>query len=181
MRRGWTTPYKYLSDRKQRTLLLEAGVDERVIYHGKVEWPVFVRALRPGDQAVVAELRIFGSRKALGEATAEVEAKEAELVVAARDVAIDPPTIREAHRAETQWAGERSMGGSKRARMLSAKGRAAYLKKIEEGRIPKDEAKAKWHDVERFPNRIDALREMPGWTMMTAWRAFGAREPVRRK
>jgi hypothetical protein len=175
VRRGWTTPYKYLSERKQRTMLIDAGVEERVIYPGD-DWLAFVLALRPGDEAVVADLRIFGSRKRLGDANAAVEDREAVLVVAARDVRIDPPTLREAHRTETAWAGERSMGGSKRARELSARGIAAYRAKIEASRIPKDKAEAIWHDVERYPNRADAIKAMPGWKLMAAWRAFGARE-----
>jgi hypothetical protein len=72
------------------------------------------------------------------------------LVVAARDVRIDPPTLREAHEAERKWAGERSMGGSKRARALSARGLAAYRAKILASRIPREEAEAKWRDVEQI-------------------------------
>jgi hypothetical protein len=176
VRRGWTIPYKYLSEGKQRTVLTDYGVEERVIYSGRAEWPAFVLALRSDDEAVVADLRIFGSRKALREAVNEVEARDAVLVSAATDTCVDPVTLREVHRIETAWAGERSMGGSKRARELSARGLAAYRKKLEESRIPKAEAEAKWHDVENYPNRADALKAMPGWTLMTAWRAFGARE-----
>jgi hypothetical protein len=156
-------------------MLIDAGVEERVIYPSK-DWSAFVLALRRGDEAVVADLRIFGSRKRLGEVNTEIEARGALLVVAARDVRIDPPTLREAHRTETAWAGERSMGGSKRARELSARGIAAYRAQLEASRIPRAEAEAKWRDVENYPNRADALKAMPGWSMMTAWRAFGARE-----
>jgi hypothetical protein len=71
MLRGWATAYHHLSERRQRDMLLEAGVGERVLYSG-LEWDEFVRNLRPGDEAVVADLRIFGSRKRLGEASARL-------------------------------------------------------------------------------------------------------------
>jgi hypothetical protein len=105
-------------------MLMAAGVEERVIYKGD-EWPEFVRNLRPGDEATVADLRIFGSRKALGKATEDIEFRSAVLVAARRDVRIDPPTVREVHEAERKWAGERSMGGSRRARELGARANAA--------------------------------------------------------
>src|SRR4051812_48103497 len=116
MRRGWTIPHKYLSEGTQRRMLMEAGVEDRgdstPIYIGGGEgWAAFVKALRRGDEAMVADLRIFGSRKRLGEATAQVEARGATLVVAPRNVRIHPPTLREAQRTESLWAGERSMGG----------------------------------------------------------------------
>jgi hypothetical protein len=67
MLRGWIGPSRYLSKRKQRKLLVDAGVDERVIYLGENGWPAFVKALRPGtnDKAAVADLRVFGSRRGL--------------------------------------------------------------------------------------------------------------------
>jgi hypothetical protein len=175
VRRGWTTPYKYLSERKQRTMLIDAGVEERVIYSGKNEWPTFIRALRPNDDVVVADLRIFGSRKALGVAASQIQERGCYLESVAAQTQMHYDTLRAVQRVESQWTGERSMGGSKRARMLSAKGIAAYRKKLEESRIPRDKAEAIWRDVERYPNRSDALTAMSGWSLMTAWRAFGAR------
>src|SRR5215207_956929 len=107
-------------------MLIDAGVEDRgeatPIYGGAEGWDQFIRQLRKGDEGLVVDLRLFGSRKRLGEAAAEVEARGATLVVAGREVHIDPPTLREAHRTESLWAGERSMGGSKRARAMSAKG-----------------------------------------------------------
>jgi hypothetical protein len=176
VRRGWTTPYKYLSERKQRSMLIDAKVEERVIYSGKAEWPAFVRALRPNDDVVVADLRIFGSRKALGDAAAEIEERGCYLESVAVQTQMHYDTLKAVQRVESQWAGERSMGGSKRARELSARGIAAYRAKIESSRIPKDKAEAIWRDVERYPNRADALKAMPGWKLMAAWRSFGARE-----
>jgi hypothetical protein len=176
VRRGWTTPYKYLSEKRQRAALAASGVEERVIYSGKSDWPTFVRSLRHGDEAVVAELRIFGSRRALGLATAEVEARQAVLVVADGGIRIHPPTVRAVHLSESQWAGERSMGGSKRARMMSAKGNETKRKLTEAARMPEAKAEAIWRDLEGYPLRRDALAAMPGWTVMTAWRKFGPRE-----
>jgi hypothetical protein len=177
VRRGWTTPYKYLSERKQRSVLLGAGVEDRVIYTGKADWPAFVRALRHGDEAVVAELRVFGSRKALGEGADEIHARGARLVDATHRVSVHPDTLALVQLTERIWAGERSMGGSKRARELSAKGIAAYRKKREEGRMPAADAETIWRDVEKYPLRSEAVAAMRGWSVMTAWRAFGAREP----
>jgi hypothetical protein len=82
MQRGWTTAYHHLSERRQRDMLLEAGVGEHALY-SSLEWDEFVRNLRPGDEAVVADLRIFGSRKRLGELSAEIAARGATLVTAA--------------------------------------------------------------------------------------------------
>jgi hypothetical protein len=185
MRRGWTIPHKYLSEKRQRQMLVDAGVKERgdstPIYSGGGEgWASFVRSLRSGDEAMVADLRLFGSRKRLGEATAQVEAKGATLVVAPRDVRIHPPTLREAQRTESLWAGERSMGGSKRARAMSAKGNAERRRKAEAARMPRDQAEANWRDIERYPLRREALAAMPGWSFMMAYRAFGARDPLDR-
>lgn len=183
MRRGWTTPYKYLAESTQRKMLMAAGVEDRgaatPIYKGREEWPTFIQALRYGDEAVVADLRIFGSRKALGKATAEVEARKAVLVAAVRDVRIDPPTLREAHETERRWAGERSMGGSKRARLMSAKANAARKELIAAARMPAVAAKAIWRDIDGYPLRREAIAAMKGWTVVTAWRTFGKR-PVKR-
>jgi hypothetical protein len=182
-RSGWTTHYKYLSERRQKQMLIDAGVEDRgeeatPIYSGAEGWVAFVRQLRGGDEGLVADLRIFGSRKRLAEATAEVEARGATLVVAKSGVGIHPPTLREAHRTESLWAGERSMGGSKRARAMSAKGIAERKRRLEASRMARGEAEAIWRDTERYPLRREALAAMTGWTFMMAYRAFGAREPI---
>jgi hypothetical protein len=175
VRRGWINAYKYLSEKRQRDMLLEAGIEERVLYRGP-EWPEFIRNLRSGDEAVVADLRIFGSRMRLGLATVEVESRGATLVVAKSDVHIHPPTLREAHETERKWAGERgAMGSRKRAKALGARGIKAYRKKLEEGRLSKAEAEARWRNLEDYGTRADAVRGT-GWTISTAWRAFGPRE-----
>src|SRR4051812_35652591 len=90
LRRGWVGPHKYLADRRQRQMLIDAGVEERAIYIGQNDWSAFVRSLRPGDEAVVADLRIFGSRKGLGEAAEQLAGRQATLITALRDVPIDP-------------------------------------------------------------------------------------------
>lgn len=175
MKRGWTRAHKYLSDARQRDLLTEYGVAERVLYPGK-DWAMFVHQLREGDEAVIADLRIFGSRKALGEATAEIEAKGATLVVARSKVHIHPPTIREAHEAERKWAGERgAMGHRKRAKELSKRGHEAYRKKLEAGRIPKEQIEARWRNLIDYPTRKEAVAGT-GWSLTKAWREFGPRE-----
>jgi hypothetical protein len=181
LRRGWVGPHKYLADRRQRQMLIDAGVEERAIYVGRNDWSAFVRSLRPGDEAVVADLRIFGSRKGLGEAAEQIAGRQATLITALRDVPIDPVTLREVQRVESLWAGERSMGGSKRARELSKRGIAALRKKIADNRMAKSDAEAIWYDLERYPLRSEAIEAMRGWTVMTAWRAFGAREKKRSK
>ena len=180
MRRGWINPaYRYLAERKQRDILINAAVEERVIYRGRNDWPAFVRSLRPGDEAVVPELRVFASRKALGEAVAEVEARQATLIAVTPDIPIDPATVREVHRTESTWGGERSMG--KRAKEMSKRGHVAYRKKLAASRMAEDDARAIWHDLARYPVRADAIEDMRGWTTVTAWRAFGPRELKRKK
>jgi hypothetical protein len=124
------------------------------------------------------DLRLFGSRKRLGEAAAEVAARGATLVVAGREVRIHPPTLHEAHRTESLWAGERSMGGSKRARAMSAKGIAERKRRLEASRMARGDAEPIWRDTERYPLRREALAAMTGCTFMMAYRAFGAREPI---
>jgi hypothetical protein len=175
MRRGWTTPHRYLSEKTQRSMLIAAGVEERVLYKGD-EWPEFVRNLRPGDEALVADLRVFGSRKALGKATDEIESRGAALVVARQYVRIDPPTLREAHETERKWAGERSMGGHRRAKEMSARAYAAKRAKILATRMPETQAEPIWRDTGLYATRKDAVAVMPGWSIMKAWRAFGPRE-----
>jgi hypothetical protein len=49
MQRGWTTAYHHLSERRQREMLLEAGLEERVLYPSS-EWAEFVRSLRPATR-----------------------------------------------------------------------------------------------------------------------------------
>jgi hypothetical protein len=164
-------------------MLMDAGVPDRgeatPIYKGGGEgWAALVKSLRQGDEVMVADLRIFGSRKRLGEATAQVDARGATLVVASRNVRIHPPTLREAQRTESLWAGERSMGGSKRARAMSAKGNAERKRRAEAARMPKEQAEAIWRDLERYPLRREALAAMPGWSFMMAYRAFKARDPL---
>lgn len=177
MLRGWTTPYRFLSENRQRDMLLEAGVEDRVLYRGP-EWPEFLRNLRPGDEAVVADIRIFGSRRALGEASAEVAARGATLVTAA-GTRIHHPTLEGVQRTESLWAkyrGSASMGSSKRAKELNAKALAARRANTKAARLPEAEAKAIWHDVEGYPLSRDALKAMRWPSYVTAWRSFGPRE-----
>jgi hypothetical protein len=176
MRRGWTNRYRYMNEKRQRQILIDAGVEERVIY-GPDEWEPFVRSLRPGDEAVVADLRIFGSRRALGEVNTEIERREAVLVSAARGVRVDPPTLRETQLVESQWAGERSMGSPHRARELGRRGNEERRRLAEASRLSTELAEKIWRDTASYPVSGQALSEMPGWSRMKAYRAFGAREP----
>jgi hypothetical protein len=161
-------------------MLIAAGIEDRgdatPIYSGKEGWPALVRSLRPSDEVLVADLRIFDSRKALGKANDEVESRDAVLVAARRDVRIDPPTLREIHETERKWAGQRSMGGSRRARELGARANAAKKAKTLATRLSAAEAEAIWRDMDNYPTRSDAIKAMPGWSIMIAWRAFGPRE-----
>jgi hypothetical protein len=175
--RGWTTRYKYLSERKQRTMLIDAGAEERVIYP-EADQEAWIRSMRPGDEAIVADLRVFGSRKALGEASAAIAAKGATLVTCATDVRIHHPTLADVQRTESLWAGERSMGSSKRAKELSARGNEARQRNIAASRLDKEAAGRIWRDLKRYPSAEEALENMPGWTRTTAWRHFKGREPV---
>jgi hypothetical protein len=174
MQRGWTTAYHHLSERRQRDMLLEAGVGEHALYSGS-EWDEFVRNLRPGDEAVVADLRIFGSRKRLGELSAEIAARGAILVTSA-GTCIHQPTLEEVQRTESLWNRQRSMGGSKRAKAMNAKALAARRANATAARKPDTEAKAIWLDVKRYPLSRDALTAMKWPSYVTAWRAFGPRE-----
>jgi hypothetical protein len=178
MRRGWTTPYKYLSEKRQREMLVEAGIEERgdgtPIYKGH-EWADFIRALRRGDEAVVADLRVFGSRRRLGEASAEIAAKGATLVTAA-GTQIHHPTLADVQRTESLWAKHRGIGGSAQAKKMNAKAYAARIAKRDAERLPDTEARAIWLDVKRYPLSRDALTAMKWPSYVTAWRAFGPRE-----
>jgi hypothetical protein len=147
-----------------------------VVYKGPIEWPAFVKSLRPGDKAVVAELSVFGSRKALRDALEEIVARQATLSTAT-PVDIDAPTLREVSATETRWAGQRAMKSGRRARELGKRGNEVYRKKREESRMAKADAEAIWRDRIRYPLRAEAVEAMRGWTVMTAWRAFGPREP----
>lgn len=180
MLRGWTGTSRYLSERKQKDTLVKAGVEERVIY-GAAEWPEFVRALRQGDHAAVADLRVFGSRKGLVNAAKEVEAREAILVVAENGTRVDMPTLQEVDRTIARWRGEAALKSPKRASRIGRMGAAARKKKASDGRLAEAFAELFWHDVERYPFVQDALAQMPGWTRTTAWRRFGGREPVERQ
>jgi hypothetical protein len=172
--RGWTGTSRYLSERKQRDMLVRAGVGERVIYEVD-QWPAFVRALRPGDRATVADLRIFGSRKALVAAVEEVEARKAKLVVVETGTEIDAPTLREVDKTLTRWRGEAVMKDPGRASRMGERGAAARKKKLAESRMAEEDAKAIWNDIVRYPLRADAVQAMRGWSYTTAWRRFGGR------
>lgn len=176
MLRGWTTPYKGIAERRQHDMLIEAGVQERAIYPGK-DWAESVRALRPGDEAVVADLRVFGSRKRLGAASAAIVERGATLVTAA-GTRIHHPTLADVQRTESLWNKQRSMGGSKRAKTLSAKGIAERKRRLEASRLARPKAEAVWFNSKRYPLVKDALAAMPGWTYMMAYRAFGGREKI---
>jgi hypothetical protein len=179
--RGWTGTSRYLSERKQRAMLVTAGVEEHVIYEAG-NWPAFVKGLRPGDRAAVADLRIFGSRKALVAAVAEVEAQQAKLVVIESGTEIHAPTLQEVDRTLTRWRGESGMKSSKRASALGQRGAAARKKQIAANRLDEAAARAIWKDTKRYPSAAEALEHMPGWTRTTAWRRLGkGREPVKRK
>jgi hypothetical protein len=170
--RGWTGTSRYLSERKQRAMLVTAGVGEQVIYDDG-SWPEFVRTLRPGDKAAVADLRIFGSRKALVAAAEEVEARKARLVVVETSTEIDVPTLREVDRTMSRWRGEAAMKDRKRASALGKRGAAARKKQIAAARLDDAAARAIWKDVKRYPSVEEALEYMPGWTSTTAWRRLG--------
>jgi hypothetical protein len=182
MLRGWVGPSRYLSERKQRELLVTAGVEERVIYPPD-QWAALVKSLRPEhkDRAAVADLRIFGSRRQLVEAVKAVEAKGAKLVVVASGTELDTPTLYEIDRTLTRWRGEAAIKSRAQARKLGKRGAAAKAAKVEAGRMPKDEARAIWLDRKGYPDAWQALIYMTGWTRTTAWRHFGPREVVKPK
>lgn len=176
MLRGWTTPSRYLSERKQAEMLVAVGVEARVIYSGPEQWPHFIRSLRPGDKAVVADLSIFASRKGLRDAVDEIEARQATLSTAT-PTDIDGPTLREVSKTESRWAGQRAMKSPAVARERARLGHIAYRKKLAASRLDEAVAKLIWQDVVRFPHERDALDNMPGWTRTTAWRRWGGRIP----
>jgi hypothetical protein len=177
MLRGWAGPSRYLSERKQRALLVAAGVEERVIYPPD-QWAALVKSLRPEekDKAAVADLRIFGSRRQLVEAVKAVEAKGCKLVVVESGTELDAPTLCEVDKTLTRWRGEAAIKSRAQARKLGRRGAAAKAAKVEAGRMPKDEARAIWRDLTGYPDAWRALIYMPGWTRTTAWRHFGPRE-----
>jgi hypothetical protein len=176
VKRGWVGKYPYLSEKRQEAMLVRAGVEPRVIYRGRDEWELFVRALRAGDEAVVADLAIFGSRMALGAASEQVVGRQATLVTVSTGIEVHHPTLADVQRTESKWAGHRSMGGSKRARELSKKALDAKRKKIAAERMAEADARSIYFDLEKYPMRDDAIDAMPGWSVMKAWRAFGPRE-----
>jgi hypothetical protein len=155
----------------------------RVIYEGADEWEAFVTALRPEakDRAVVADLRIFGSRRKLVESAEAVTKRGATLSVVERGVVIDMPTLREVDRTLTIWRGESAMKNPRRAKEMSKRGNAARKKKLAESRLDKDAAERIWRDTKRYRDASEALDNMPGWTRTTAWRYFGPRETNERK
>lgn len=177
MLRGWTGPSRYLSERKQKDMLVRAGVEERVIYEA-ANWPAFVRSLRPGDRAAVADLRIFGSRKKLLAAAEEVEARKAKLVVVETGTEIHMPTLREVDKTLAGWRGESAMKDRSRASAIGKRGAAARKKQKAASRLGEPAARAIWFDIKRYPSIGAALEKMPGWTKVTAWRHFRRREPV---
>jgi hypothetical protein len=177
MLRGWVGPSRYLSERKQRALLVAAGVEERVIYPPD-QWAALVKSLRPEakDKAAVADLRIFGSRRQLVEAVKAVEAKGSKLVVVESGTELDAPTLHEVDRTLTRWRGEAAIKSRAQARKLGKRGAAARAAKIETERLAKDGARTIWLDLKKYPEAWQALIYMPGWTRTTAWRHFGPRE-----
>ena len=183
MLRGWIGDSRYLSKRKQLQALIRAGIDERVIYTGVNQWPAFVRALRPEgkDQAAVADLKVFGSRRALVAGAKEIAARGAVLVVVKSGTEIDVPTLIEVDATLKQWRGEATLKNPKRAAAIGQRGGFARGKKIAERRLDKEAAALIWGNLEGFPLAEDALAHMPGWTRTTAWRKFGARELKRKK
>jgi hypothetical protein len=175
--RGWIGPSRYLSDRVQRKRLEDAEIN--AIY-SPTEWEWFIKSLRPEtkDVAVVADLRIFGSRKELVGAAEEIAARNASLMSLATKTVIDVPTLLDIDRTLTIWRGESALKNPKRASRIGKMGAASRRKKLADGRLAEGLAELFWHDVERYPFTKDALAQMPGWTRTTAWRKFGGREPV---
>jgi hypothetical protein len=157
---------------------MRAGIEERVIYPAP-EWAAFVKALRPetADKAVVADLRIFGSRRALMKAVEEVAARGATLHVLDGETDIHAPTMRAVDRTLHRWRGESAMKGQ-RASKFGMRGAAARKRQIAAARLDKDAAERIWRDTKRYPSGEEALEHMPGWTRTTAWRHFKGREPV---
>jgi hypothetical protein len=182
MLRGWVGPSRYLSEAKQRAALEAAGVEPRVIYAGAELWPALVKSLRPEakDQAAVADLRVFGSRRALVQAAEDVAARGATLVVVESGAELHMPTLREVDRTLTRWRGESAIKSGKRAREMGKRGAAARRKQIAEERQDAETVGARWRDRKRYPNAADALVGT-GWTRTTAWRHFGPREVVKPK
>jgi hypothetical protein len=158
-------------------MLVRAGVEERVIY-GAADWPAFVRALRGGDKAAVADLRVFGSRRALVRAAEEVAAREATLVVVESGAELHMPTLREVDRTLTRWRGESAIKSGKRAREMGRRGAAARKRQIAEARLDEAEMGARWRDLKQYPTVFDAILRT-GWTRTTAWRRFGPRDTVK--
>jgi hypothetical protein len=155
-------------------MLAKAGLEDRVIY-GAEDWPAFVLALRAGDRAVVADLRVFGSRRRLVEAAEAVAKRGAKLMAVETGTELDMPTLREVDRTLTVWRGESALKNPKRASFIGRRGAAARKLSIARERLDPEAARAIWKD-ERYQDAADALARMPGWTRTTAWRHFGARD-----
>lgn len=177
MLRGWIGPSRYVSERKQREALLNAGVPEKAIYRGPNEWSAFVLSLRPEakDKAVVADLRVFGSRRALVKAAEEV-AKRGATLAAVEGLDLDLSTLWELDRVLRRWRGEAALGSRKRASQLGKRGAIAAKRAFAAQRLDEDAARMIWQDTRRYPNAVEALGSMPGWTRVTAWRRLGPRE-----
>jgi hypothetical protein len=58
---------------------------------------------------------------------------------------------------------------------IGRRGGEARGKRLAEGRLSMEAARAIWKD-ERYQDAADALALMPGWTRTTAWRRFGPRD-----
>jgi hypothetical protein len=175
MLRGWIGPSRHLSANRQRALLEADKVS--VIYTGADEWQPFVLSLRPEvkDTAVVADLRVFGSRRGIVDAVEEIAARGATLMVAGTGVTIDVPTLREVDRAISRLRAWVTLERGRASKMgaMGGKARAANLR---ETRMERSAAERIYGDLKRYPTTLEALENMPGWSRTSAWREFKGRE-----
>lgn len=186
--RGWVRASQGHSESKQRKALAAHGC--HTIYVAGVDTMAqFVKDLqtpRPGgspDIVLVSSLaRLANSRDALKDAVQAIHGKGAVILEMT-----DPPRrsddtnqlVSMMFDAADELAGERRRHSPEAAKKYSSKGGKARMKKIKAARSPAAEARAAWRDLSFTTEQVMATEALAGWTIRTAYNAFGKRNTAR--
>lgn len=175
MRTGYINDQPRWTAKRQEEILRAAGV-ERFYREGVAgqTLEVAVRALR-GDELLecAAGMRSLGSsRKEIMEALALIKKKGRVIVDPETKERSDRDGAEMLDRALAKIRYELTMPSEQFAKEIGSKGGKARAKKFKAGRMPENTARSKWLDRSIRTNR-EALLQMPGWSMETAYRFFG--------
>lgn len=186
--RGWVRVSQGHTESKQRKLLAAQGC-HTIYVDGETTMAAFIHALQkplpggPPDIVLVSSLaRLGNSRDAVKAAVLAIHDKGAVILEMT-----DPPRrsdnpnqlVSMMFDAADELAGERRRHSPEAQKKYSSKGGKARMKQIKAARAPMADARAAWRDLSFSTAEVLATDALAGWSVRTAYNAFGKRNTAR--